>query len=148
MNCNDDNVGVLMYANDVVLLSDSCQSNDITVNCSKSNIVNFRNLSVVRTSFVLKCGNNTLQNVDKYTYLGLLLSEPIVLEMTARFDAPSSYRASNGGFPCFYEITVVYPVISYDAYMCGFISYSCINAVQNSAMCLFLGVGKYIQFSH
>ena len=39
--------------------------------------------------------------------------------------------------------TLVWPVISYGASIWGAKSFSCITAVQNGAMRLFLGTGKY-----
>ena len=55
------------------------------VNCSKSNIIHFRNPSGSKTNFVFKCNDSTLQVVDRYTYFGLLLSEHLDFEMTAKF---------------------------------------------------------------
>ena len=170
INCNEDIVCILMYADDVVLLAETerdlqilmnalndwCQTNDMIVNCSKSNIIHFRNPSVSKANFVFKCGDSTLQIVDRYTYIGLLLSEHLDFEMAAKFVAQSASRALGlliskcklaGGLPCnvytkSYD-SVVYPVISYGAGIWGYKSYSCINAVQNRAMRFFLGVGKY-----
>ena len=159
-----------MYADDVVLLAETerdlqmltnalndwCQTNDMIVNCSKSNIINFCNPSVSKTNFVFKCGDSTLHVVDRYTYLGLLLSEHLDFEMAAKLVAQSASRALGlliskcklaGGLPFnvytkLYD-SVVYPVISYGAGIWGCNLYSCINAVQNRAMRFFLGVGKY-----
>ena len=170
INCGEDIVCLLMYADDVVLLAETerdlqilmnalndwCQTNDMIVNCSKSNIIHFRNPSVSKTNFVFKCGDITLHLVDKYTYLGLLLSGHLDFEMTAKFVAQSASRALGlliskcklaGGLPFnvytkLYD-SVVYPVISYGAGISACKSYSSINAVQNRAMRFFLGVGKY-----
>ena len=170
INCDEDIVCILMYADDVVLLeetegdsqilmnalNDWCQTNDMIVNCSKSNIIHFRCPSVSQTNFVFKYGDSTLQVVDRYTYLGLLLSEHLDFEMTAHFVAQSASRALGlliskcelaGGLPFnvytkLYD-SVVYPVISYGAGIWGCKSYLCINAVQNRAMRFFLGVEKY-----
>ena len=52
-----------------------------------------------------------------------------------------------GGMP--YDVftrlydSLVWPVISYGAYIWGTKSFSCIAAVQNRAMRFFLGTGKY-----
>ena len=132
------------------VLNDWCQTNDMIVNCSKSNIIHFRNPSVSKTNFIFKC--SILHVVDRYAYLGLLLSEHLDFEMTSKFVAQSASRALGlliskcklaGGLPFnvytkLYD-SVVYPVISYGAGIWG-----CINAVQNRAMRFFLGVGKYI----
>ena len=78
-----------MYADDIVLLAETerdlqilltalhdwCITNDMIINCSKSNIVHFCNPSVSRTNFEFKCEESVLCTVYRYTYLGLLLSE-------------------------------------------------------------------------
>ena len=168
INCGEDIVCILMYADDVVLLAETerdlqilmnalndwCQTNDMIVNCIKSNI-HFRNPSVSKTNFVFKCGDSTLHVADRYTYLGLLLSEHLDFEMTAKFVAQSASRAVGrlvskcklaGGLPFnvytkLYD-SVVYPVISCGAGIWGCKPYSCINAVQNRAVRFFLGEGN------
>ena len=170
INCDEDKVCILMYADDIVLLAETerdlqilltalhdwCITNDMIINCSKSNIVHFRNPSVSKTNFEFKCGESVLCIVDRYTYLGLMLSEHLDFELTAKSVAQSASRALGlllskcklaGGLPFnvytkLYD-SVVYPVISYGASIWGYKSYSCINAVHNRAMRFFLGVGKY-----
>ena len=162
VNCDDDNVCILMYADDIVLLAETerdlqillnaindwCRTNDMVVNCSKSNVIHFRNPSVSKTEFIFKCGDSALQVVDRYTYLGLLLSEHLDFELTAKYVSQSASRALGlliskcklaGGLLPFNVYTklydsVVYPVINYGASIWGYKSYSCINAVQNRAM--------------
>ena len=168
--CDDDTVCLLMYADDIVLLAETendlqtligalndwCRANDMVVNNNKSNIIHFRNPSIERTNFKFQCGASALTTVDRYTYLGLLLTEHLDFELTAKFVAQSASRALGlliskcklaGGLPfnVFSKLydSVVYPVISYGASIWGNKSYSCINAVQNKAMRFFLGVGKY-----
>ena len=170
IECDDDIVCLLMYADDIVILAETerdlqillnaldgwCCTNDMVVNGSKSNVIHFRNPSVCRTNFTFQCGDNALRVVDRYTYLGLLLTEQLDFERTAKFVAQSASRALGlliskcklvGGLP-FNVVTklydsVVYPVINYAASIWGNKSYSCINAVQNKAIRFFLGVGKY-----
>lgn len=170
VKCDDDNVCILMYADDIVLLAETeqdlqillnalygwCSSNGMIVNGNKSKIVHFRNPSVRKTDFTFRCGNDVLETVDKYTYLGLLLSEHLDFDLTAKHVAQSASRALGlliskcklaGGLPFnvytkLYD-SVVSSIIKYGASIWGFKSYSCINAVQNRAMRFFLGVGKY-----
>lgn len=168
--CNDDIISILLYADDLVLLAETqhdlqcllnalndwCKRNDMTVNIDKSNVVHFRRPSVPKTDFVFKCGDNTLKIVDKYTYLGMLLTEHLDYELTAKNVAKSASRALGlliakcklaGGLP--YNVftklynSMVWPVVSYSACIWGVKQYSCINAVQNRAMRFYLGVGKY-----
>jgi hypothetical protein len=48
-----------------------CNTNDLTVNINKSNIVHFRTQSTDRTEFMLN--DNILDIVPQYMYLGLLM---------------------------------------------------------------------------
>ncbi len=65
VNINNELVSILMYADDIVLIAENegdlqgmldllhhwCNINNMTVNCSKSNIVHFRQPSVCKTVF-------------------------------------------------------------------------------------------------
>ena len=131
-------------------------SNDMVINVKKSNVIHFRTPSKQKTNFLFKCGNDTLEMVDRYVYLGLLLTEHLDFEKTVKYVAQSASRALGlliskcklaGGLP--YNVytklfeSIVSPVINYGACIWGFKTYSCINAVQNRAMRFFLGVGRY-----
>jgi len=170
VSVGDENVGILLYADDIVLVANSeeelqemldtlnewCASNRLQVNTSKSNIVHFRPNSTARTGFNFKCGQADLIIVEKYKYLGLVLNEFLDFNVTAKMVAQSASRAlglliakykSAGGMP--YDVytklydSLVWPVISYGAAVWGHTNFSCINAVQNRAMRFFLGTGKY-----
>ena len=85
----DENVCLMLYADDVVLLSESeadlqlllnalnawCGRNDMTVNMAKSNVVHFRPNSVSKTDAVFSFGDGLISVADRYTYLGVVLSE-------------------------------------------------------------------------
>ena len=170
INVGQEKVCILLYADDIVLLADSakdlqtllnavkdwCLENHMAINCSKSNVIHFRNPSKDKTNIVFKCGDDIIQVVDRYTYLGLVLTEYLDFNVTAKVVAQSASRALGlviakcklaGGVP--YSVftklydSVVWPVISYGAAIWGCRSFSCINAVHNRAMRFFLGVGKY-----
>ena len=78
-----DTVGILLYADDIVLLADNekelqdmldilnnwCVSNNMSVNATKSNVMHFRPNSISRTTFRFTCGQCDLQIIDKYKYL-------------------------------------------------------------------------------
>ncbi|XP_060597913.1 uncharacterized protein LOC132751716 [Ruditapes philippinarum] len=165
-----DKICMLLYADDIVLLAKDekdlqcllnalnnwCSTNDMYINSSKSQIVHFRPLSVCRTSFSFICGVHTLNIVDRYMYLGLMLQEHLDFNVTAKVVAQSASRAlglliakckSSGGLP--YDVfthlydSTVWPTISYGSAIWGYRSYSCVNAVQFRAMRFFLGVGRY-----
>ena len=166
----DENVCVMLYADDIVLLAESetdlqlllnalydwCGRNDMTVNLVKSNVVHFRQNSVSKTDFVFTFGDGSISVIDRYTYLGVVLSEYLDYNIMVKCVAQSASRALGlliakckaiGGVP--YNVftklydSVVWPVINYSAPIWGFRSYSYIHAVHNRAMRFFLGVGKY-----
>ena len=109
IKCDDDKVCILLYADDILLLADTeqdlqftlnalhiwCASNDMVINVRKSNVIHSRSLSMGRTNLNFKCGNGSLEIeiVDKYVNLGLLLIEHLEFEMTAKYVAQSASRA-------------------------------------------------------
>ena len=167
---DDENISILMYADDIVLIAKNeenlqhmlnelhnwCSVNSMTINCTKSNIVHFRPLSIAKSNFIFTCGENILLYTDKYVYLGLTLTDHLDYNVTAKIVAQSAGRAlglliakykSLGGMP--YNVftklfdSLVWSVVSYGVSIWGVKSYSCINSIQNRAMRFFLGTGKY-----
>ena len=161
-------VSLLLYADDIVLMAETeaelqfllnelhawCISNSMHVNNIKSNVVHFRVPSKAKTSVNFTCGPGVINVVDKYTNLGITITE--FLDYEVEIVAQSASRAlglliakykSIGGMPfnVFSKLydNLVWPVISYGAAIWGTKSYSCISAVQNRAMRFFLGTGKY-----
>ena len=103
----------------------------------KINIIHFRRPSVSRSQFKLKCGNDLLQTVGRYVYLGLLLTEHLNLDLIAKYVAQSASRALGlliskckftGGLPykAYTKLyhSVVSTVINYAACIWRFKSYS------------------------
>jgi len=89
ISIGDEKLCILLYADDIALMADNehdlqlllnalstwCDTNDMIVVCSKSNVVHFRPQSVLRTVFNFTCGTDTLAIVDNYTYLGIVINE-------------------------------------------------------------------------
>jgi hypothetical protein len=65
----------------------------MTVNPIKSNVIHFRPKAVQRTSDAFKCGNNVLNIVDRYTYLGVILHEHLDYSVTVKAVNQSASRA-------------------------------------------------------
>ena len=107
ITCGEDKVCILLYADDIVLMAETeqdlqfllnalnnwCASNDMVINVKKSNVIHFRTPSKQKTNFLFKCGNDTLEMVDRYVYLGLLLTEHLDFEKTVKYVAQSASRA-------------------------------------------------------
>ena len=96
IKCGEDSLCISTYADDIGLLAETEQdlpvinwyaTNEMTVNSNKSIIVQFRNPSVRKTDFDFRCGNDILNIVDKYIYLGISLTENLDYELTAKFVA-------------------------------------------------------------
>lgn len=161
---------LLLYADDIVLIADSeadlqsmldlfgtwCHNNAMPINPSKSNIVQFRNPSAMRSDFLFKVNGNVISYARQYTYLGLVLSEHLDYSITAKIVAQSVNHAlgllitkSKAFGVLQYDVftklydSLVCPVVLYGADIWGTKSYSCINAVQNRAARYFLSVGRY-----
>ena len=170
VDIGDEKVCIMLYADDIVLLSDNekglqnmldvlslwCKANEMCVNNQKSNVVHFRLPSVDRTHVNFYCGDGAISVVNKYTYLGILLDEFLDYNVTAKVVVQSASRAlgllvaktkclEGLPFQVFTKLydSVVWPVIAYGAAVWGDRSFSCINAVQNRAIRFFLGTGKY-----
>ena len=93
-----EQICLMLYADDIVILgynanelplllnalNDWCNSNDMTVNGSKSNIIHFRPKSCQCTNVTFMCGDNILQSVDRYTYLGVLFHEHLDNNVTVK----------------------------------------------------------------
>lgn len=78
------NVGNMVIASETAselqlllnVLNAWCKINDMNVNENKSNTVHFRSNSIPVSDVIFACGNNI---VDKYTYLGIVLHEHIII---------------------------------------------------------------------
>ena len=65
----------------------------MVVNVHKSNIVHFRPPSVCRTQYKCLCGEAKLNTVEKYNYLGLVLTEFLDYNVLANVVTKSVSRA-------------------------------------------------------
>ena len=90
---DNERVCILLYADDLVLLSENekdlqfmldalrgwCKNNNMYVNDKKSNIVHFIPPALPKSEFVFKCGEDVIYTVDKYVPLGNILTEKLKL---------------------------------------------------------------------
>ncbi len=98
----------MLFADDVVLIAESeadlqamlnelgdwCVRNAMNINPTKSNIVQFRNPSVMISDFIFNVNGNVVSYASQYKYLGLVLSEHLDFNITAKTVAQSAGRAS------------------------------------------------------
>ena len=89
VDIDNERVCLLLYADDIVLIADNaedlqalintlyewCNINCMSVNPKKSNVVHFRPNSEQRCDFEFKCGADEIATVDRYSYLGITLTE-------------------------------------------------------------------------
>ena len=164
-------VAIMMYADDIVLLSSSpeglqhmadrlyswCSTWKLQVNLDKTKIMHVRpGPKSNRTSFLFKYGQQDISITDKYVYLGMLFTELLDMQQTCKSISQSANRALGlliakskaiGGMPfeTFSKLydSLVQPIIDYSAGIWGTNSVPFIGSVQRRAERYFLGVGRY-----
>ncbi len=94
----DSKICILVYADDIVLLTQNetemqtlldalhawCATCKMSVNLEKSNILHFRPPSVEATKHIFVFGENNIAIVDRYKYLGLVLTDLLDYNVTAK----------------------------------------------------------------
>ena len=163
----NDQVSILLYADDLVLLSDSarnlqsqldclnnwCQTWRMDINVEKTKVVHFRNKSVRATRYPFKCDEKCIGMTSKYKYLGLWFNEHLDMSDSAKEIAKSATRALGviiakfkqlGGisYTCFKKLyeSSVEPILLYGAGVWGSKEFRILNTVQNKAARFILGV--------
>jgi hypothetical protein len=167
-----DNVtGILLYADDVVLMAETgeelqillnvlskwCNKWRLTINISKTKVVHYRPSTHPRSTFQFSCGKEKLEIVQDYKYLGLVFDEHLKWEKTVRYLADSATRALEciiakskvfGGLP--YNVyktlydSMVSPILEYGSHIWGQREFKCVNNVFYRANRYFMAVGKYM----
>ena len=163
-------VSILLYADDIVVLSENednlqcildtiyswSRKNLIKFNEKKSNVIHFRKSNTDRSEFNFKLGQSTLSTVDQYKYLGIILNEFLDYNVTVKTLANAANRALGAvinkyqtinGFG-YYTYTSLFksgicPILDYCSEVWGYKNYPEINAIQNKAIRIFLGVHRF-----
>ena len=165
-----EKVCVLIYADDMVLISETekdlqdmldilhewCTTWDVLVNLDKSKIVHYRSAKTAETLYNFTFSGKSMDKVDRYKYLGLILHYKLDFSVTAQAVAKSATRALGlliakakafGGFTynCMTKLyeSMVMSIIRYGAAVWGDKEFSCINAVHNRMCRYYLGVNKF-----
>ena len=163
-------VSSLLYADDIVMLAHSEADlqvmldyvNDwskkwrVLVNVNKTKIVHFRKTRVPQSNVIFKLGNDNLEYVKEYKYLGVILTEHLDFSKTAEILSEAAGRALGAiinkykninfmGIDTYTKLFVshIIPILHYSACVWGFKQYGQCDIVQNKAMRIFLGVHKF-----
>lgn len=166
---NNEYINILLYADDIVLLSESeenlqkvlnilhrwCYKWRITVNETKSNIMHFRNPKKKKSCFNFKFGNTKLDIISKYKYLGILLDENLNFKSCVETLSEAGGRALSaiiGKFHTYKNITynvytklydaTVWPILEYCASVWSYKKHVKPDQIQNRAIRYYLGVHK------
>jgi hypothetical protein len=163
-------IGMLLYADDIVFLAETeadlqrllsilhkwSETWNMSVNVDKTKVVHFKcGPATPRSAGPFLYGETELEVVERYRYLGVVLTEHLDLSITAKCIAQSAQRAlglliakgrAHGGFP--FDVytklynSLVVPILDYGSAVLGHRIYNSIKAVQHRASRYFLGVGK------
>jgi hypothetical protein len=166
----DHNLSILLYADDIVIMSD-CEENlqimlntiynwsyrnMIKFNEKKSNVIHFRKQRYDRSSSSFTLGDKTLNIVKEYKYLGIILNEFHDYNVTAKVLSDAANRAlgaiinkylNNNGLG-YYTYTRLYnsgvcPILDYGSEVWGYKNFPHIDNIQNKAIRIFLGVHRF-----
>jgi hypothetical protein len=166
----NQNISILLYADDIVLLAENeenlqimldhmfswCSKWRLNVNASKSKIMHFRSSRKRPTQFSFTYGDITLERVSEYKYLGVILDEFLDYTRCSDVLSESAGRALGSiiskfkvlkdvGFKTFskmYDVGVV-PIMDYCSGVWGFGKFPKCNSIQNRAIRYFMGVHSF-----
>ena len=166
----EEKVGCLAYADDLVILAENeadlqeaiqvlqewCAQWQLIINSEKSNIMHFRRRNTPKTGFNFQLGEDSLEVVGRYRYLGLALDEFMEFGDAVEVLANSAGRALGGMIGKFKELGImgittytklftscVTPIMDYGAGVWGSKVFAKMEAVQNRAMRFFIGVHRF-----
>ena len=151
ISVNNDNIFLLLYADDIMLLVGNendkqhvldvhctwCEKWRIIVNISKFNVMHFRRGHLPRSAFY----NQPLPIVEQYRYLGVIFHEKMKFREAAETLPKGGGRALRAaifeiGFKTFESLfySCVTPVLDYCSGVWDFNNFSCVDNVQNRAL--------------
>ena len=167
---NDKKITCLLYADDIVLISENendlqnmltklkswCYKWRMTVNIDKSKVMHCRNKTQEQSGIIFKYGEKELEYVQTYKYLGIVIDAFLDYNVTANMLANSASRALSAlynkfkfnkglGYLTYTKLynTGIVPILDY---ACGIWGYSCFKRseiIQNKAIRFFLGVHRF-----
>lgn len=166
----DEQISVLAYADDIVLLAESeqnlqklvdilhrwCMKWRMKVNCEKTKVMVFRRNRNTRVYLSgVYYGETKIAVVSKYKYLGIMLDDVLDFKSCTELLSSSAGRGLGNiieksknlkdlGFDTFDRLykSCVCPILDYGAEVWGLKECKLIDDVQNRAARFYLGVGK------
>ena len=165
----DTRVGILLYADDIVLMTESeedlqfllyltecwCKKWRLEINLSKTNIMHVRQVRKHQSRFMFLFDRKPVQYCVSYKYLGATINFNLDYKFTCNILANSASRAlssvitkmiKNGGFP--YKVyTILYnacvtSIVDYGGEVTGFTQYDPSLQVHLKAVRAFLGLPR------
>ena len=170
IDLNGTKLSLLLYADDICFLAKSeadlqamldtlhnwCKKWRVLINTEKSKAVHFRKGRRKRTEFNFKIGQNIIELVETYKYLGVIFHEKSEFSQTVDTLATGGGRALGGiisklhglkdfGFKTFEKLyySCVVPVTDYSSSVWGYKPYAQLDYIQNRAIRYFLGVHRF-----
>ena len=133
-----------------------CKRWRLVVNDSKSKVMHFRKVRRKRSVYKFYFGDQEIEQVQEYKYLGIILNEHLNYNRTIETLTKSAGRALGGliskfrylknlGFKTYSTMykTCVEPVLNYGSEIWGYKEYTNCETLQIRAMKYYLGVHKY-----
>ena len=169
VNYGDLMIEILLYADDIVLLSDNpqglqlmldtlgewCKKWRLVVNNTKTNIIHFRREGVDLTESKFYFWNEEVDLVHTYRYLGLVLNEFLDMSKTVDILISSAGRAYGSMLNKHFQVNgfnyetyvklydnLVIPVLTYGSCIWGTRNYQKCDTLQHRVMRTFLGASK------
>ena len=163
-------VTCLSYADDFALICENeqalecvlecmygwCKKWRVTVNVKKSNVIHFRKSRIRRSETQFKLGNEILEYVDSYKYLGVTLDEhmkynDVILQLAnsgnrALGSVISTYKNNKSMGHRTYEklfTSCIAPILDYCAAIWQHADCSKIDQIQSKAIRIYLGVNRF-----
>ncbi|CAG2225803.1 unnamed protein product [Mytilus edulis] len=167
INIGTDSLSCLLYADDIVLISDTVDGLQsllhcvtdwsktwrLKVNTDKTKIMHVRKASKPKNDYAFQLNNMTLETVSKYRYLGLVINEHLDYKETTNElvssgsrslgSLVSKYYAMDGmDFDTYTKIfdSTVLPILEYGSGVWGHKRYDSLERLQYRAIRTFLGV--------
>ena len=163
-------ISLLLYADDIVLICTSedklqamlntlhgwCKRWRVLINTDKSKCMHFRRGRAHISSFKFHIGNNVLDTVQYYKYLGVTFDDKCTFKQNSEVLSKAASRAlgkiiskvhayKEFGFKSFTKLydSCVTPILDYCASVWGSKQYACIDNVQNRSMRYIMGVHRF-----